>query len=140
MVPVGPSPANSSCLNLHKLWSVYASVSSLQWGCYLLLAASLPVPSSRKPGKSEGSPNLFYFSQESEFWVLAVQCLRIVVLHTLFSFLVIYCREANQYQLCYRDHSRSQTGFIKITITKPHSIRYHIKSFICIVLYNLHIK
>ena len=72
--------------------------------------------------------------------MLAVQCLRTVVLHTLSSVLVIYCREANQYQLCYRDHSRSQTGFIKITFTKLHSIRYHIKSFICIVLYNLHIN
>ena len=113
-------PVASTCTNSDLF--IYLSPHFSETATFGLQLLS-PVLSSRKPGKSEGSPNLFYFSQESEFWVLAVQCLRTVVLHTLSSFLVIYCREANQYQLCYHDHSRSQTGFIKITFTKPHSIR-----------------
>ena len=58
---LGTCPTNSSCLNLHKLRFVYISVSSLQWDCYVRLAASLPCTIVQKAWEIRGLTKFVLF-------------------------------------------------------------------------------
>lgn len=123
---------------------------TLIYACFLISArlpcsVCNPLPlliESRNSGKSEGSQNLFSFSQESKFYIPVAQYLKKIASYILSSFLVIYCRKSNQLSVMLSwPQQMSDLSFIKITFTEPWlSIRYHVKRFFSIVLFNLYIN